>query len=266
MTILDDIIREKEREVAGLLEEEEEQVRGVAPDLPARPSLFGSLKQKEHLQVIAEIKRASPSKGIIQNRMDPVKQAMRYESAGAACISVLTDRTFFSGSYDDLRAVALAVRTPILCKDFIIHPVQIDRAKAAGASVILLIAAVLPDAELHALHSYAKTLGLEVIMEVHSEQELTRVLAAGARIIGVNNRDLRTFEVDLAMTERLAQALPREGEHVLISESGIAGPADARRAAAAGASGILVGEALMKSSIPEQAIRSLQVTEEGDGR
>ncbi len=261
MTILDDIIREKEREVAALLEGGA-AVQAVVSDLPARPSLFSRLKRTEHLQVIAEIKRASPSKGIIRDRVDPVKQAARYEAAGAACISVLTDRTFFNGSYEDLQAVAQAVGTPILCKDFIIHPIQIDRAKAAGASVILLIAAVLQDAELHALNSYAGTLGLEVIMEVHSEQELTRVLAAGARIIGVNNRDLRTFTVDLAMTEQLAHAVPRGGEHVLISESGIMGPTDARRAAAAGASGVLVGEALMKSGSPEQAIRSLQVMKE----
>ncbi|GKV68509.1 indole-3-glycerol phosphate synthase [Sporosarcina sp. NCCP-2716] len=265
MTILDDIIREKEREVAALLEGGA-AVQAPVQDLPARPSLFSTLQQTEHLQVIAEIKRASPSKGIIRDGVDPVKQAVCYEAAGAACISVLTDHSFFNGSYDDLRTVAQAVRTPILCKDFIIHPIQIDRAKAAGASVILLIAAVLQDAELRALHSYAGALGMEVIMEVHSEQELTRVLTAGARIIGVNNRDLRTFTVDLAMTEQLAHAVPSDSGHVLISESGIMGPADARRAAAAGASGVLVGEALMRSGSPEQAIRSLQVTGEGAGR
>lgn len=261
MTILDTILQEKEKEVAELLKQKGPVIHRT--DKP-RPSLLQTLRKTEHLQVIAEIKRASPSKGEIQAAVDPVHQARLYEEAGAACISVLTDSKFFSGSYDDLTAAAEAVGIPVLCKDFIIHPVQIDRAKAAGASVILLIAAALPDAELTALFEYAESLGLEVLMEVHSEQELTRALGTGARLIGVNNRDLRTFEVDLIQTEKITGAFPFDGQQVLISESGIIGPAEAERAAAAGASGILVGEALMKSPDPVQMLRTLQVQRKED--
>lgn len=260
MTILDKILMEKEREVVQLLE----RAGQTGPSgMTAGPSLTDRLRRAERLQVIAEIKRASPSKGMIRQHVDPVRQALQYEQAGAACISVLTDEVFFKGSYDDLAAVAQAVQIPVLCKDFIIHPVQIDRAKAAGASVVLLIAAALPDPELNALYAYAKSCGLDVLLEVHSEQELDRALAAGAQLIGVNNRDLRTFEVDLARTEQLAALFPHDGQRVLISESGIAGPADAARAAAAGASAVLVGESLMKSGDPGRMIRSLQTGRKG---
>ena len=163
----------------------------------------------EHLHVIAEMKRASPSKGLIAEGADPVAQAIAYTEAGAACISVLTDATFFKGSFDDLAAVAEAVPTPLLCKDFMIHKVQIDRAKNAGASVILLIVAALTTEELAELYAYAMESGLEVLVEVHDEEELERALKIDAKLIGVNNRDLRTFEVDLGSNGRNCSAFSR---------------------------------------------------------
>ncbi|REB07990.1 indole-3-glycerol phosphate synthase TrpC [Sporosarcina sp. BI001-red] len=262
MTILDDILREKEHEVNRLLAE---------PTVPAslarvaRQSLRDSIMNSDQLQVIAEIKRASPSKGIIKDTVNPVHQARIYERAGAACVSVLTDTPFFKGSFEDLKEVAEAVLIPVLCKDFIIHPIQIDSALAAGASVILLIVAALPDADLKALHVYATALGLEVLVEVHDSNELDRALEAGAQLVGVNNRDLRTFEVDLAKTEEIASVFPFESGRVLISESGIGGTTDAQRVAKAGAGAVLVGETLMRSESPDRAIRSLQVGFEVSG-
>ncbi|MGG0643930.1 indole-3-glycerol phosphate synthase TrpC [Sporosarcina gallistercoris] len=258
MTILDEILREKEQEISRLTAEPEPAAQ-TSQTIVARPSLFDSIQNAKQLQIIAEIKRASPSKGILHETVNPVQQAEIYERAGAACVSVLTDTPFFKGSFEDLKAVAEAVRIPVLCKDFIIHPIQIDRARTAGASVVLLIVAALPDAELKALYVYATALGLEVLVEVHDKEELKRALEIGAQLIGVNNRDLRTFQVDLAKTEEVASVFPFGSGHVLISESGIGGSADARRVAAAGSGAVLVGETLMRSESTEQTIRSLQV-------
>ncbi|MBE1553314.1 indole-3-glycerol phosphate synthase TrpC [Sporosarcina limicola] len=255
MTILEKILHEKRQEVKQMLEQE---VVNAVSDR-SRPSLFNTLYGTEHLQVIAEMKRASPSKGLIAEGTDPVAQAFAYHKAGAACISVLTDAPFFKGSFDDLAAVAEAVPTPLLCKDFIIHQVQIDRAKRAGASVILLIVAALSGEELDMLHAYAVASGLEVLVEVHDCQELDRALAIDARLIGVNNRDLRTFEVDLARTEEIALKFPFHEKRVLISESGISGAEDALRVSKMGASAILVGESLMRCGSVSNAIRAMQV-------
>lgn len=259
MTILDKILREKEHEVERLLREESV----VDSDRIVRPSLFDKLYGTAHLQVIAEMKRASPSKGLIAEGADPVAQALAYAGAGAACISVLTDAPFFKGSFDDLAAVAEAVETPLLCKDFIIHKVQIDRAKKAGASVILLIVSALEDEELADLHAYALANGLEVLVEVHDAKELERALRIDAKIIGVNNRDLRTFEVDLKRTEEIAALFPFHEKRVFISESGISGAPDAVRVADAGASAILVGESLMRSGTVGETLKSLQVVRPG---
>lgn len=259
MTILEKILQQKHHEVRQLLTQQTVQQENRL----SRPSLFDKLYQSEHLQVIAEMKRASPSKGLIAEGADPVAQAIIYEKAGAACISVLTDAHFFKGSFDDLAAVANAVSIPLLCKDFMIHSAQIDRAKSAGASVILLIVAALPDKELSALYAYAVAAGLEVLVEVHDEAELERALALDAKLIGVNNRDLRTFEVDLQRTEEIAALFPFHEERVLISESGIWQAEDALRASKAGAGAVLVGESLMRSDSIAEAIQSLQVTTQG---
>ena len=255
MTILDEILQEKRREVKQLLK----QSSALQENRPSRPSLFKRLYKTEHLQVIAEMKRASPSKGLIAEGADPVAQAISYYNAGAACISVLTDNHFFKGSFEDLATVADNVPIPLLCKDFIIHPVQIDRAKSAGASVILLIVAALTDDELSNLHAYALSSGLEVLEEVHDGVELKRAIAIDAKLIGVNNRDLRTFKVDLKRTEEIASLFPFNEERVLISESGIWETEDALFVADAGASAVLVGESLMRSGSVATAIQSLQV-------
>lgn len=255
MTILDKIIQEKRHEVERLLAQD----IAVSDTRTTRPSLFKRLYETEHLQVISEIKRASPSKGIIAEGADPVAQAEIYVNAGAAAISVLTDTPFFKGSFDDLAAVANHVEIPILCKDFIIHKVQIDRAKHAGASVILLIIAALSEQELTELHAYAVASGLEVLVEVHDGEELKRALAIDAKLIGVNNRDLHTFKVDLKKTEEIAVLFPFHEERVLISESGIWEAEDAQFVSDVGARGILVGESLMRSGNVEEMLRSLQV-------
>lgn len=255
MTILDKIIAEKEKEVERLLAENR-----TFPEIKVtRPSLYETLRKAEQLQVISEMKRASPSKGMIAEGADPVAQAAAYYEAGAACISVLTDAPFFKGSFEDLAAVAKAVPIPLLCKDFIIHKVQIDLAKSSGASVILLIVAALDDQTLADLHAYAIGQGLDVLVEVHDSEELQRALAIDAKIIGVNNRDLRTFEVDLAQTEAIAEQFPFHEDRVFISESGIWNSDDAERVAKAGASAVLVGESLMRSASVKEALQALQV-------
>ena len=257
-TILDKILDDKKGQIQELL-------RHTIPEQAnssIRPSLFDSLYQSESLQIISEIKRASPSKGLIAEGVNPAEQASQYAEAGAACISVLTDTPFFQGTFDDLAIVARTVSIPILCKDFIIHPIQIDYAKQAGASVVLLIVAALEQEKLSTLYKYALGKGLEVLVEVHDSLELDRALQLDAKLIGVNNRDLRTFQVDLSRTAEIAAIFPFGEERVLISESGIWDSADAIKVASYGASAVLVGESLMRSGDVENALRSLQVKRE----
>ena len=254
MTILDQIIDHKKTELPGL--------KASAPQFETtekkRPSLYETLIRANRLQVISEMKRASPSKGDIATHIEPVEQATQYEKAGAACISVLTETKYFKGCYADLNAVANAVNIPVLCKDFIIDEVQIDYAKAAGASVILFIVAALTDETLARLHGYATAHGLEVLVEVHDLQELDRALAIDARIIGVNNRNLKTFEVDLKQTETIARAFNRD-DIAFISESGIWNEQDAALVASYGAKAVLVGESLMRSGNVIADLQSLQI-------
>lgn len=215
-------------------------------------SLISRLRETEGLEVIAEMKRASPSKGPINMKADPVIQAKAYEKAGAAAVSVLTDRVFFKGSFADLKAVCSSVSIPVLCKDFILDETQIMYAKQCGASVILLIAAALPPGRLASLYRFAEGLGLEVLVEVHDEEELDRMEITPA-LIGINNRNLKTFETDLTVTERLSPHLISAGQ-LFISESGISGAEDAARVLRAGASGVLAGESLMRAGNIDQAI------------
>lgn len=257
-TILDKILDAKQGQIQALLKHSiPEQT-----DSFVRSSLFDSLYQSDRLQVISEIKRASPSKGLIAEGVNPAKQATQYVEAGAACISVLTDTPFFQGTFDDLAIVARTVSIPLLCKDFIIHPIQIDYAKHAGASVVLLIVAALDQEKLSTLYKYAVGKGLEVLVEVHDSVELDRALQLNAKLIGVNNRDLRTFDVDLSRTAEIAAIFPFGEECVLISESGIWNSTDATKVASFGASGVLVGESLMRSGDVGNALRSLQVKRE----
>ena len=201
------------------------------------------------LRLIAEVKKASPSAGIIAGEFDPVAIARGYEAAGAHAVSVLTDEQFFQGHLDHLRAVRAAIGLPVLRKDFVLDEVQIFEAGAAGADAILLIVAALDDAALHHLLDTARACQLDALVEVHTLAELDRALEADAEIIGINNRNLTTFEVDLANTETLAEQVP--AGVLLVSESGIRSAADSRRARDAGADAILVGEALMRRG-PEE--------------
>ena len=254
MTILDTIIATKYKEV--------EQLKTIVlPErsIPLRQKLSNTLTHSNRLEVIAEIKRASPSKGLIHPNLDAVAQASRYVAGGAAAISVLTDIEYFQGSFEDLKQVANSTDLPVLCKDFMVDPIQIDAAYSHGASIILLIVAALEVDALHALYDYATRLGLEVLVEVHDEEELEIALNLGAQLIGVNNRDLRTFEVSLDTTERLARKIPVTANVHLISESGIVSQQDAERLSACGAHGLLVGETLVRADSVEEALQAFQV-------
>ena len=204
--------------------------------------------------VIAEVKRASPSKGDLAPGMDAVDQARAYVAGGAHAISVLTEPDRFKGTLDDLEAVA-ALGTPALRKDFTVDAYQVWEARARGASAVLLIVAALDDAELRALHDEATSAGLTALVEVHDERELDRAVAIGARVVGVNARDLRTFDVDRDAFARLRPAFP-DGV-VAVAESGIRGPEDVLRAGRDGADAVLVGESLVTAPDPAAATRSL---------
>ncbi|MYJ59899.1 MAG: indole-3-glycerol phosphate synthase TrpC [Synechococcus sp. SB0672_bin_6] len=251
--------------------EELEQARQRVPlqelqqQVEQRPPTRGfrrALQQASEVPaVIAEIKKASPSRGVIREDFDPVALARAYAAAGASCISVLTDQQFFQGSFAVLSAVREAVTLPLLCKDFILSPYQLFQARAAGADAALLIAAVLSDQDILYLRKVAGQLGLDCLVEVHDAGEMERALALGVDLIGINNRDLTTFTTDLAVTQRLAathrQAL-RQGDALLVSESGLREHRDLERVAAAGAQAVLVGEALMGQPDVAAALRALR--------
>jgi indole-3-glycerol phosphate synthase len=241
-TILDRIIEVKKTELEDL-----KKLKFEIEETGVKRSFIDQLIKTNELCIIAEFKRASPSKGDINPKLNPRKQAKLYAEFGADAISVLTDQTFFKGSFSDLQEVREVVDLPILCKDFMIDEVQIDIAKQSGADLILLIAAVLEENRLVDLYKYAESQNLEILVEIHNERELEKALLANARLIGINNRNLRTFEVDLAITEQLAPLVKKTGAF-LISESGIKSLADVSRVNEAGASGILVGERLMTAS------------------
>ncbi len=225
-----------------------------------------ALIESECPVVIAELKRRSPSRGEIRANFDPVACAQAFARGGAAALSVLTDLRYFGGDLDILRRVRNAVSLPLLRKDFLIDRYQVDEARVYGADAVLLIAAALEPEVLVALRKRALELGLDTLVEVHDERELEMALEAGADLIGINNRDLRSFEVDLAVTERLAERVVglergtgrREDQIVLVAESGILGPADLDRVEAAGVSACLVGESLMREPDVELALSRLR--------
>jgi len=262
MTILDEIIAHKTIEVAEAKSQRTpSEVAAQAESVADRPRGFReALRSTSGASVIAEVKRRSPSKGVIREDFDPAWIAQCYADAGAACLSVLTDEKFFGGSLQDLETVRSTVDRPIIRKDFMIDPYQIDVARIAGADAILLIVSALDDATLKVLDGRARALGLDVLVEVHDEGELARAQAMGADLIGVNNRNLKTFEVDLATTERLAAKLTSDGAQdvVLVAESGIRCHADVLRLEAAGAAGFLVGESLMREAHPGHALEALR--------
>jgi len=259
VTILDEILAHKQLELDAVrLECDPESVAREAAACRRVPLGFReALRSTPGASVIAEVKRRSPSKGLIREDFDPVWIATCYAEAGAACISVLTDEKFFGGSLADLEAVRAAVDLPIIRKDFVIDSYQIDEARLAGADAILLIVSALDDETMKALFTHAKGLGLDVLVEVHDERELDRAQALGADLIGVNNRNLKTFEVDLGTTERIA-AKRMDPNVVLVAESGIANAMDVRRLERAGAAGFLVGESLMRQPHPGKALEALR--------
>lgn len=247
--ILENIVEQKKREVAQL------PARLIAAgDLldamlehGERRDFVAALKSPRlgNIGLIAEVKKASPSMGVICPNFDPVRIAKEYEAAGASCLSVLTDEKFFQGSLDYLRQIRAAVKIPLLRKDFIIDERQILEAIEWGADAILLIVAILNNEQLEKLHSLAVEAGLAVLVEVHDEAELERALKISPALLGVNNRNLKTFKVDLATTENLASRIIKSGS-LLVAESGIHTRADVVRVQKCGAAAILVGESLVK--------------------
>lgn len=258
MTILDEILEHKRHEVAAAKQRfpansMAERARGC------RETLRGfrrALAKGSGARVIAEIKRRSPSKGEIRADFDPVGCARSYAEAGAAAISVLTDERFFGGRLEFLEAVRSSVDVPLLRKDFVIDAYQIDEARVSGADAVLLIVAALARQELGRLRQHAVSLGLDVLVEVHDEEELESALAAGADLIGINNRDLRSFETDLAVTERLAPQVP--GNALIVAESGIFSHEEIRRLEGVGVHAFLVGESLMREADVGLALRRLR--------
>jgi indole-3-glycerol phosphate synthase len=258
MTVLDEILAVKRDEVTML------HRPGVADLLrshalaapPVRDFAAALRPAGDTVAVIAEIKRRSPSKGDLALDLDPALTAKSYAGGGAACLSVLTDAPYFGGAIADLDAARGACDLPVLRKDFVLDAVQVYETRAVGADAMLLIVAALPDDDLLAeLHALGTALGLAVLVEAHDDAELDRALAAGARIVGVNARDLGTFAEDLGVGERLAAKVP--ADVIAVAESAIRSVDDARRMAAAGFDAVLVGEMLVKSPDPTAAIRGL---------
>ncbi len=219
---------------------------------------FAEALARPGLQVIAEVKKASPSAGVIREDFDPAAIARGYERGGAAALSVLTDGPHFQGSLAHLAAVRETVALPLLRKDFTLDPYQLHEARHAGADAVLLIVAVLDDALLRDLIALAGELGLAALVEVHAPPEADRALAAGARLLGINNRDLRTFVTDLAQTEAVLRHLPTREGLTIISESGIRTAADLRRLNDLGVDAVLIGEHLMRAPDPGEALAALR--------
>jgi len=280
VTILEQIVAEKQREIAALPERvlAAGDLRDALLERGERRDFIAALREPATggVALIAEVKKASPSAGLICKNFDPVRIATEYEATGASCLSVLTDEKFFQGSLDYLRQIRAAVKLPLLRKDFIIDERQILEAVEWGADANLLIVAILDDARLQRFHALAMEAGLAALVEVHNEPELDRALAAGAELIGVNNRDLKTFKVDLATTERLAACLPgrtgvspvsKRSEDIgdrrdacptlLVAESGIHTRADVERLATCGADAVLVGESLMRHGDIDAKVKEL---------
>ncbi len=263
--ILEKIVWHKETEVARMreavpLQKLQEQVQR----LPATKGFIQALRQqaaKQSPAIITEVKKASPSKGVIRADFDPVEIAHSYQEGGATCLSVLTDSEFFQGSFDYLSRIRKAVDLPLLCKEFIIYPYQIYKARLAGADAILLIAAILSDKDLNYFVKIAKVLGLDALVETHTAEELERVLKLeGVELIGINNRNLEDFSVSLGTTEQIMAIYGEQIEQknlLIVSESGLHTAADVKTVTDAGAKVILVGESLVKQPEPGKAIALL---------
>ena len=254
-TILDEIMEWKRGEVARCKRTKPQQAVQAEAASASSPRGLATALRSPGVSLIAEVKRASPSKGLLRPDLDPVALARAYEANGAAAVSVLTDQRFFQGSLDDLRAIRQSVGLPVLRKDFTLDPYQVYEARAAGADAVLLIVAALGNDGLRALYGLTVELGMDALVEVHNEAELERALAIKPRIVGVNNRDLRTFEVDLGTTARLRLQVP--GDTVIVAESGVRSRADVMRLAELGVDAILVGESLVRAEDTGKKVREL---------
>jgi indole-3-glycerol phosphate synthase len=261
--ILEKIVWEKDREVAAARDRVPlDQLKRQVAELPAPRDFVAALRAAcRKPAVIAEVKKASPSKGVIREDFDPELIAKGYAAGGASCLSVLTDKPFFQGGFDVLVKVRQVVELPLLCKDFILSPYQLYQARAAGADAALLIAAILTDVDMAYLLKVARSLGLAVLVEVHDAAELERVLALdGVQLIGINNRNLATFDTDLATTEQLTAEYGdkiRAKGALLVSESGLFSRDDLDRVQSAGADAVLVGESLMRQPDVTAALEAL---------
>jgi indole-3-glycerol phosphate synthase len=261
--ILEEIVWYKEREVTQMREKLPlATLQKQVPEMSSPLDFLAALKQgKTNPAVIAEVKKASPSKGVIRADFDAVEIAKAYQRGGASCLSVLTDRKFFQGSFENLQNVRQAVDLPLLCKEFIIYPYQIYYARVHGADAVLLIAAILEDKDLQYFLKIVQGLGMTALIEVHTEAEFDRVLGLdGVKLIGINNRNLADFSVDLQTTCKLLasrqQQLTDRGI-LVVSESGMHTPEDLKVVAAAGVNAVLIGESLVKQDDPGQAIVDL---------
>lgn len=257
-TYLDRIL-EAHRRAAGSDHRDVDALVGACATLPPTRGFRDRLRvdAESGLAVIAEIKRRSPSKGDLFAGLDPGVLARSYEAGGASCLSVLTDREFFGGSPEDLSAARSAVSLPVLRKDFTVSELDVCDARLMGADCVLLIAAALDDAELGSFHRLARQIGLDVLVEIHDEVELERAVAIGADLVGVNQRDLVTFNVDHDRAVRMASLMP--AGMVRVAESGVRDSADARSLRTSGYHAVLVGESLVTSPDPEASVRALRV-------
>jgi len=255
-TVLDKIVVKKREEIAAAKARKAiRELQAEVADASAPRDFFGALAAQGPVKLIAEVKKASPSKGLIREEFDPVQIACDYEAAGASCISCLTDEHFFQGHLDFLRAIRKEVSIPVLRKDFILDPYQVWEARSVGADAVLLIAECLDDASLQTLHDLICELQMTPLVELYDEENVERVLQTGAKLVGVNNRDLRTFEVDLDHTLRIGKQIP--DDRILVGESGIFTYQDIQHLGAGGVQAVLVGESLMRQQDIQRAVKLL---------
>lgn len=244
MTVLNQILAAKQQEIDGL-RPHKQALRERAEQADAARPFAAALRAGNHVALIAEFKRRSPSAGWIRQQALVAETVKAYSDCGARAISVLTDENFFGGSLSDLTTARAITRVPVLRKDFVLEEVQLFEARAAGADAVLLIVRALDDVALRDLLTTARGIGLDVLVEAHDESEIDRALAAGADVIGVNNRDLASFTVDLALTNKLLARLP--SNVVVVAESGIRTERDVHRLGSAGVDAVLIGESLMRA-------------------
>jgi len=263
-TILDQIVENTRHEIAVRKTKRPMGALMAEAQSASAPRDFAGALRRDTVALIAEVKHASPSRGMLIEPFEPLALGTTYAQNGAAAISVLTDQKFFQGHLEHLRMVREAVSVPVLRKDFVVDPYQVIEARAAGADAILLITAVLTDSELAELHAAAAEIGLTPLVEVHNEQEVERALRVGPKVLGINNRDLKTFTVDTELTARLVRLIP--AGIVAVAESGMKSAEDVRRMGEAGADAVLIGEGLVSAGDIAGQVRLFSGQVKGNGR